>query len=168
MFGARDGVVSELLHKCMTKVTTAEGKDIRRCFNWVVSRRAYLKVCDDALECSDWRITYDTIDEAVLFSTRTMFIPCYVLRVSAGGTLYQFGLNAGSFWKGDLPFAVHRERARLGYSYYSIGVRIVLVVLILTGCGVPSLNKGVQRQTGCARLLHHDSRIRDFRLQPFT
>jgi hypothetical protein len=119
--------MSELLHKCMTKATTAEGTDIRRSFNWVVSRRAYLKVCDDALECGDWRIAYDTIDEAVLFSTRTMLIPCYVLRVSADGTLYQFGLNPGSFWKGDLPFPVTREKMRLQYSWFSIAVRIAFV-----------------------------------------
>ena len=115
----------------MTKATTAEGNEIRRSFNWVVSRRAILRVFDDALECGDWRIPYDTIDEAVLFSTWSMFIPCYVLRVSTDGTLYQFGLNPGSFWKGDLPFPVTREKLRLQYSWFSILVRISAVAYLI-------------------------------------
>ena len=111
----------------MTKLTTAEGDDIRRSFNWVVSRRGTLKVFDDALECGNFRIPYDTIDEAVLFSTRQMMIPAYVLRVASAGTLYQFGLNPSSYWKGELPFPVARENVRLQYSWFSITARTALV-----------------------------------------
>jgi hypothetical protein len=68
------------------------------------------------LECGDWRIPYDAIDEAVLFSTKQMFIPCYVPRAAAGGRIYQFGLNPGLFWRGDLPFPVIRVQ--------SVGVRL--------------------------------------------
>jgi len=120
-----------VLYKCMTKATTTEGGDICRSFNWVVSRRAMLKVTDEALVCSDWCIPYKDIDEAVLFSISQMFIPGYVLRVQSKGTIYQFGLNWGKFWKGELPFHVRREKARLGYSWYSIAVRIILVVFII-------------------------------------
>ena len=122
--------MGELIHKCMTKATTAEGGDIRHSFNWVVSRRGTLRVLSDALECGHWRIPYDSIDEAVLFSTRQMFIPCYVLRVSVDGTLYQFGLNPGSFWKGELPFPVQRETLRLKYSWFSIIVRTIAIAAI--------------------------------------
>jgi hypothetical protein len=111
----------------MTKASTAEGGDIRHSFNWVVSRRGILKVSTNALECGDWRIPYDTIEEAVLFSVRQMFIPGYVLCVKAGGTIYQFGLNTGQFWRGELPFPVRREAARLRYSWFSILVRLVAV-----------------------------------------
>ena len=115
----------------MTKATTAEGDDIRHSFNWIVSRRGWLRVTSNALICGNWNIPYEAIDEAVLYQTRGMFIPGYVLRIKVDGTIYQFGLNPGRYWKGDLPFDVQRERMRLSYSTYSIAVRIVLVVALV-------------------------------------
>lgn len=123
--------MAQVLHTCMTKATTAEGEDIRHSLNWVLSRRATLRVTSDALECGNWRITYDDIDEAVLFRTWQAFIPCYVLRVRSHGSIYQFGLRAASYWKGDLPFPVQRESARLGYSSFSILIRVFLIGAIL-------------------------------------
>jgi hypothetical protein len=114
----------------MTKATTAEGDDIRRSINWVVSRRGRLNVFDDALECGDWRISYDAIDEAVLFSTRQMMIPCYVLKVVSAGKIYQFGLNPNSYWKGEMPFPVVREKMRLKYSWFSFSVRAALIACV--------------------------------------
>jgi len=76
----------------------------------VTSRRGKLYVMSDALELGDWRIPYSEIDEAILFSIRQMFIPCYVLCVTSKGKTYQFGLNPGSFWEGNLPFPIRRER----------------------------------------------------------
>lgn len=116
--------MAELLHKCITKATTAEGTGVRRSFNWVVSRRAVLKLTTEGLECGDWRIPYSAIDEAVLIRVRNMFIPGYVLRLKVGATIYQFGLDAGRFWRGELPFPVRREIARLGFSWFSILVRL--------------------------------------------
>lgn len=123
--------MADVLHTCMTKATTAEGDDIRHSFNWVVSRRASLTITSEALICGDWRIPYDTIDEAVLFQTRQWFIPCYVLRVKVKERIYQFGLNPNRFWKGELPFAVTRERMRLKHSTYSIAVRIAFVAALV-------------------------------------
>jgi hypothetical protein len=56
-----------------------------------------------------------------------MLVPGYVLLVRSRGLVYQFGLNWGRFWSRDLPFPVKRERARLGYSSYSIAVRVALL-----------------------------------------
>jgi hypothetical protein len=80
------------LYTCMTKATTAEGENLRCSLNWIVARRAMLKVMPDALVCGDWRIPYDKIDEAVLFSIWSIF-PGFLLRVRVAGTIYQFGLN---------------------------------------------------------------------------
>lgn len=128
--------MSQLLHRCMTKATTAEGEDIRRSLNWVISRRGILKVYDDRLECGNWIIPYGEMDEAVLFRVRQMFIPGYVLRVKTQGKVYQFGLNPGRYWGGELPFDVARESGR--YSWFSIAVRVVaigfLAYLIWSGC----------------------------------
>lgn len=121
-----------LLHKCMTKATTAEGDALRHSQNWVMARRATLQVWDDRLVCGDWTIPYSTIREAVLISIRsTFFIPGYVLRVRTDDRTYQFGLNPGRFWRGELPFPVSRERGRLAYSPFSLIVRLVILGYIL-------------------------------------
>lgn len=108
----------------MTKATIAEGDDLRYSFNWLVARRGILKVMPDALVCGNWRIPYEHIDDAVLFSIWST-LPGFVLRVKSGGTVYQFGLNWNPFWKKELPFTVTREKGKLGYSTYSIIVRIL-------------------------------------------
>ena len=114
------------IYKCMTKATTAEGDELRRSFNWVVSRRGTLKVKKDALECGDWRIPFDEIEEAVLFSIWSI-VPGYLLRVKSKGKIYQFGLNWNPFWKKKLPFPVSREKRKLKYSPFSIIVRLILL-----------------------------------------
>ncbi|MGK7910719.1 MAG: hypothetical protein AB4050_04435 [Synechococcus sp.] len=114
----------------MTKGTTAEGEDIRYSQNWLMSRRGILRITTESLECGDWHISYSDIREAVLFSTRQMFIPGYVLRVRTDSKIYQFGLNANRFWKGELPFPVQREQLRLRYSRFSIAVRLAWVAAV--------------------------------------
>ena len=119
--------MSRLLYQCVTKATTDEGEQIRHSWNWVVARRAILRVTSDAFECADWKIPYCEIDDAVLFSTRQLLIPGYVLRVRSAGKIYQFGLNPGRYWKGELPFPVRREKAKLGYSRSSLITRVFLL-----------------------------------------
>ena len=120
--------MSTLLHKCMTKATTAAGDQMRYSPNWVVSRRAMLKIYDDHIECGDWNIPYSELDAAVLSSIRsTFFMPGYILRIDTADTSYHFGLNWGKFWKLDLPFEVQRERGKLGYSKFSLVVRVLLI-----------------------------------------
>jgi hypothetical protein len=120
------GEGSELPFRGMTKAVIHEGK-VGRGLHWVTARRALLKVRRDGLQCRDWFIPYDEIEEAVLHSVWPGFIPGYVLVVRAGGKTYQFGLNRSRFWKEDLPFPVHRQKGKLGYSWYSIVIRIFLV-----------------------------------------
>lgn len=118
------------LHRCMTKATTAEGDGVRHSFNWAVSRRGILEVGADSLASGDWVIPYSEIDEAILYSVRQMFIPGDILLVKSRSVTYQFGLNWGPFWTRDLPFPVRRESARIGYSWYSIAVRVALLGLL--------------------------------------
>ncbi|MEO1402091.1 MAG: hypothetical protein AAFV72_12705 [Cyanobacteria bacterium J06635_1] len=114
----------------MTKATTAEGNDIRRSLNWVVSRRGLLQIYDDRLECGNWNIPYADVEEAVLFRTRQMFIPGYVLRIKAHGKIYQFGLNPGRFWASELPFPAERRSAKLKLSWFSLTVRVAALVVL--------------------------------------
>jgi len=120
---------NEVLYSCWTKATTEEPGGFRRSANWLTARRAKLYVTDTELRCRDWRIPYEQIQDAVLFSFRgSYFLPGYVLRVDTGATTYQFGLNGwGRFWKGDLPFAVRRERGRLSHSPFSIALRLFAI-----------------------------------------
>ncbi len=119
------------IYKCMTKATTAEGDQMKLGPNWVTARRATLKVFPDRVECGDWTIPNEKIEEATLYSIRTsLIIPGYVLKLTTEEKAYHFGLNAGKFWKGDLPFSVKREKGKLTYSKFSIVIRIALVAYI--------------------------------------
>ena len=116
----------EVLYSCWTKATTEEKGEFRRSANWVTARRAKLYLTGSELRCGNWRIPYEEIREAVLFSFRGSYLlPGYVLEVDTGAVTYQFGLNGwGRFWKGELPFPVRRESGSLGTSPFSIAVRV--------------------------------------------
>ena len=117
------------IYQCLTKATFAEGDQRKYGPNWILSRRDYLKVFADRLECGDWRIEYDELKHAVLYSFRSFFfrIPGYILTLETADRTYHFGLNGwGNFWKGDLPFEVRREKGQLGFSWFSIIVRLIL------------------------------------------
>jgi hypothetical protein len=122
----QDAEMSKALYKCMAKATVCERQQVRRSLNWLASHRGILRVMPDALEFRDWRIPYAEIDVATVVATSHMFIPCYVLQVSSHGRYYQFGLNPGAFWQGELPFPVKRQQAKLGYSSWSLIIRLVL------------------------------------------
>jgi hypothetical protein len=123
--------VSKPLYRCMTKATQAEGEGVRHSLDWVFARRGILEVRPDALVCGDWVIPYSDIEESVLYSVRQTLIPGFVLVVRARGHIYQFGLNWGRFWSRELPFPVRRERARLGHSWFSVAVRVILLGLVV-------------------------------------
>ena len=117
----------------MTKATTAEGDQRKYGPNWVTSRRAALRIFDDHLKCDDWTIQYTEINNAVLYSFRSpiLRIPGYILTVETAGRTYHFGLNGlGSFWRGNLPFEASREAGRLGFTWFSIIVRLALFVYL--------------------------------------
>ena len=122
--------MSRLIHRCMTKLNLRDGPSIQYSSGWVSSKRGTLRVMGDALEFKDYRLPYAEIEEARLISTSQMFIPCYVLQVLVGGQTYQFGLNPGSFWKGELPFPVIREDRKMGYSWFSLIIRLIAVTLL--------------------------------------
>jgi hypothetical protein len=124
-------IPTEPIHRCMTKGVRGAADQFEYGLSWVTSRRGSLKVFSDRLECGDWTIPFEEIQQAVLFETRQWFIRCYVLKVRTAATTYQFGLNPGRFWRGDLPFEVERQKGRLKYSAFSIAIRVVLVAAIL-------------------------------------
>lgn len=123
--------MEESIYRCMTKATTAEGEQMKRGVNWALARRGMLKVFEDRLECGDWRIDYSEMRAATLYSFRTLLvIPGFILKVETVERTYHFGLNGGKYWKGELPFAVSRERGKVGHSVGSVLARVVLVLLL--------------------------------------
>jgi hypothetical protein len=96
---------------------------------WITSRRGLLKLYPDRLECGNWTVVYSEIREAVLSSFRSpiLRIPGYVLAVRTDKETYHFGLNGWAYWKGELPFPVTREQARIRMSAISILARVVLI-----------------------------------------
>ena len=119
------------IYRCMTKGVRGAAKAFEYDASWVTARRSFLSIFPDRLECGDWSIPYHTITQAVLFKTRQMFIPCYILKIKTGDSAYQFGLNGNKFWATELPFPVVREKGRLKYSKFSIAVRVILVATLI-------------------------------------
>jgi hypothetical protein len=121
--------MDEPLHTCLTKAVIADGDQLRMGPKWITSRRAWLKLFADRLECGDWTIRYDDIREAVLASFRSplLRIPGYILVIRTDTVTYHFGLNGWQYWKGELPFPVTRQKAKLKLSPISILARVVLI-----------------------------------------
>ena len=118
---------AEPVYRCMTKGVRGTPEEFEYGLKWITSRRAFLKVYEDRLECGDWNIPYSAIEEAELFQTRSGIIPCFILKARTADNTFQFGLNGNKFWKGDLPFEVKRTKGRLKYSAFSICLRIALI-----------------------------------------
>ncbi|WP_437200950.1 hypothetical protein [Planctomicrobium sp. SH664] len=126
--------MSELLYQCMTKATRVRSGQLTYGLHWALSRRAFLKIFEDRLECGNWRIPYSDIRKAVLCSLRTIFfrVPGYILTIETDERIYHFGLNGwGQFWLGDLPFPVKRESGKPQLSWFSIVVRLILLGAIV-------------------------------------
>lgn len=117
------------LYSCITKAVIADGDQLRTGPKWIISRRGRLKLYSDRLECGDWIIAYDEIDEAVLSSFRSpiLRIPGYVLAIRTANDTYHFGLNGSRYWNGELPFPVTRQKTRLRMSPISIIARVLLI-----------------------------------------
>lgn len=115
------------LYRCMTKGVRGAAEEFEYGLKWITSRRAFLNVFQDRLECGDWIISHCDILEAVLFQTRSGIIPCFILKLRTAENTFQFGLNGNKYWKGDLPFGVTRTKGRLRYSLFSIIIRVLLV-----------------------------------------
>ena len=125
----------KLIHQCMTKGVIAEGDQLKHGPNWVLARRGRLKIFQDHLECGDWMIEYHDIKNATLYSVQQFIIvvpiPGYVLKIETEDKTYFFGLNFNKYWKNEQPFPVERQNARLGFSLFSIVIRLIVLGYIV-------------------------------------
>jgi hypothetical protein len=113
--------MSEVIFRCKTKATDREGDRLRWSLNWAFARRGELRFTDLAIECGDWTIPYESIDDAVLLVFPTLLFTAYNIRVKSQRKTYNFQLKStsGWGWKHDpfrveeAPFPIRREFARI-------------------------------------------------------
>lgn len=113
-------------YKCWCKATNREGKEPRYSPNWVAAKRAWFKIYEDHIECGSWNIKIADIESAHLYRARQMFIPVTILKLTTSSGTYQFGFNPWAKPLNYVDIEYSEENVRLGYSLYSIIVRVIL------------------------------------------
>lgn len=117
-------------YKCFCKATNREDKELRYSHNWVAAKRAMFKVFDDRIECGNWRIPFADVESAHLYKAKQMFIPVNILQLVTKNGNYQFGFNPWANPFKHLSIGYEESNIRLGYSTYSIVVRVLLVAYL--------------------------------------
>ena len=115
------------IYTCWTKATDREPGPPRYSANLLISRRGWLRVFGDRLECGDWTIPVAGITAATLYQVGL----AQVLVVATPARTYQFGLNPWVRVRDHLPFAFDVMQTKMRYSWFSIAVRVVLVAVVL-------------------------------------
>jgi hypothetical protein len=89
-----------LLYSCWTKATKWESGSPRA--TW---RRRWFKVFHDRVECGyDWKVPFDSIRRAVVYRSRSLFLPVRVLHLEAKSGTYQLRFNPWVKIELHLPF----------------------------------------------------------------
>ena len=124
--------MSDLVHQCMTKALVAEGEERKTGPAWLRSRSGTLRLFRDRLEWGNWCVAYADIHAARLSSFRSPIgIPGYLLTVETEEQTYHFGLNGwGTFWNGELPFAVSREKGAFSHNWLSLAILFLALVSV--------------------------------------
>ncbi|MFN0058922.1 MAG: hypothetical protein ACKVX7_10740 [Planctomycetota bacterium] len=127
--------MGELVYKCKTHASAVERDVLRAFIEFSLSLRDTLTIYTDRLECRDWIVAYEDMDESVLMYTTFLFMPSYWLRVKAHGRIYQFCLKPSKFWtEGVLPFPFTRERlVLLCFPWLSTAIRWVVAAAFAYG-----------------------------------
>lgn len=122
--------MAELKYQCWSKAIQGVQGPPQYSVNWALARRAHFKIFSDRVECGDWVIESADVRNAVLFEARQWFIPVFVLSVETSKQTYQFGFNPWARVDAYLPFEFQREKVRLRYSAFSMGIRIALLAYL--------------------------------------
>lgn len=116
----------------MTKATDREAGGPRRSLNWAAARRGMFKVFADRVEVGDWRIPFASVDRAALHRVPYLFVfKLDVLELEADGRTYQFGFNPWADPVPHLPLEIERRAGKLGYSKFSVVVRLLAAAAVL-------------------------------------
>ena len=130
-FNSWKSVMDEPIYKCWTKATNMEGETLRRSHHWITSRRAWFKIFTDRIECGNWNIPFEKIQEAVVYRGKQMLIPVTVIKIEAFGQNYQFGFNPWANPIKYLSVPYREERVRIKHSVFSIAVRVIMACCLI-------------------------------------
>lgn len=117
------------MRRVFTKATNRERGNPQRSENWLMSRRGWFKIYPDRIECGNWRIPSEAVEGAILYRGHQLFVPVSVLEVVTKDATYQFGFNPWVDVEPDLPFPVESKRVSVGYSPFSVAIRILLLIV---------------------------------------
>lgn len=119
--------LSELKYRCVCKAIKGVDGGPEYSAKWVGAKRASFKVYEDQITCGSWVLSFDDITSATLFKTKQWFIPVEVLKLVTKSESYQFGFNPWAHPTDHMNIPFSEQRVRLGYSAFSIVIRVVLV-----------------------------------------
>lgn len=122
---------SEPNYRCMCKAIKGAGGTPEYSAKWIGSKRALFKVYEEQIDCGSWVIPFDEITSATLFKTKQWFIPVEVLKLVTTTESYQFGFNPWSHPTDHLNVPISEQHVGLGYSTFSITLRIVIVGAVI-------------------------------------
>ncbi len=126
---ADSGGTGQRRYRCFTKARQTDlTAGLKRGGGWVTARRGWFEVYDDRLTCGDWVVDLDDITDAVVHETSSLFITYNVLEVTLTDHAYQFGFNPWARVVRHLPFPFTTEQTQLGWSRFSVMIRVGLVV----------------------------------------
>ncbi len=123
--------MSGLRYRCFTKATDRAAAPPRPSRHWATSRRAWLKVFDDRLECGDWVVPVEAVTSATLYLSSVPLNPLKVLRLDTADRTFQFGLNPWCRIARHLPFEPRVETIRPAWALVSLLVRLALVAYLV-------------------------------------
>ena len=117
-------------YKCLCKATNKEKDEPRYSQNWAFSKRAFFKIYEDRVECDNWRIKKEDILQAHVYKVKQWFLPANVLKLETNSGIYHFGFNPWAKPTKHLGIEFSESEVRLGYSPYSIIIRVGVLAII--------------------------------------
>jgi hypothetical protein len=98
---------------------------------WITARRAVVLLTNNRLICGSWVIPVSSIKSATLLRVKAWFAKAFVLKISTDEGHYQFGLQYDSDWEQQTAFPMVIEDSKIGYSFFSIALRIIIFILLI-------------------------------------
>ena len=113
-------------------IRTMENEELERGMDWVTSQRAVLILTDKKLNCGNWKINIDEIQNANLIKIKTIFGPGQVLKITTkNNDNYQFGMQLNEEWTSQSVLPLSIENGKIKYSNFSIAIRILLLLYLI-------------------------------------
>lgn len=118
-------------YRAWCKATNSEDSSPRYSHNWLLSRRGWFRIFEDRIECGDWRIPLGSVEKAIAYKTKQMFIPVTVLQLITADGSYQFGFNPWATPLDHIGIDIEEQKVKLKYSPFSVMLRVAVVVYLV-------------------------------------